>query len=236
MNMHPSRFIKIVLLSVGFVWFALAPSYSQTNSPNDGCARCHATRDDASRRIVVLHRQSSHGQANLNCAACHRGDAAQADKAEAHAGMIAKPQANVLLATCGRCHAAPLAQFKASRHFQTREGEPRLDCAECHGVHSIGRPAETFSLAQYCASCHGLEYLPALPQPLQDLLALSDELRGTFNPPQRAISADAQRQRKEIRRQTAEIVHPTDRAGGLARIPSILAQGEKLRAQRNTSK
>jgi hypothetical protein len=144
------------------------------------------------------------------------------------------PDARATLSMCGSCHHHELAQFKTSRHFPERRGVPRIDCAECHGAHSIGNPPEGFAFSQFCAGCHGLEYLPALPQPFQDLLALTDELRDGLNrlstkgggPTEEIV-----RQRKEIRRMTAEIVHPTDRDGGLKRIPQILLQGEKLKQQ-----
>jgi hypothetical protein len=76
--------------------------------------------------------------------------------------------------------------------------------------------------------------LPALPKPFQDLLALSDELREGI---QRLEANGHQptdeilRERREIRRLTAEIIHPTDREGGLIRIPQLLLKGEKLKQQ-----
>jgi hypothetical protein len=135
---------------------------------------------------------------------------------------------------CGNCHQQQLTQFKSGRHFPERRGIPRIDCAECHGAHSIGNPPEGFVLVQYCAGCHGLEYLPALPQPFIDLLTLSDELRDAVNRrplKDRKLSDEFINRRKEIRRLTAEIIHPTDRDGGLKRIPQILLEGEKLKQQ-----
>jgi hypothetical protein len=79
-----------------------------------------------------------------------------------------------------------------------------------------------------------LEYLPPLPQQFQDLLNLADDLRDEFKrlaAKGHKPSAEAIKQRKEIRRLTAELVHPTDRAGGVERIPMILSQGEKLKQE-----
>jgi hypothetical protein len=99
-------------------------------------------------------------------------------------------------------------------------------------VHSIGNTPESFTFAQYCAGCHGLEYLPALAQPLQDLVVLIDELNDTA----RRISAkggklsdDLIKKRKEIRRNTAEIIHPT--SNGSVGIDKILLEGEKIKRE-----
>jgi hypothetical protein len=135
---------------------------------------------------------------------------------------------------CGACHQPQLAQFKTGKHFPEKQGIPRLDCAECHGAHAVGNQPETFSFGQFCVSCHGLEYLPPLPQQFQDLLNLSDDLRDAFNrlaAKGREPSDEAIKQRKEIRRLTAEIVHRTDSPGGIERIPMILTQGEKLKQE-----
>jgi len=149
--------------------------------------------------------------------------------------FIAKPDANGTLAMCGACHQTQLAQFKSSRHFQSGKNQARLDCAECHGTHSVGNPPESFSYVQFCAGCHGLEYLPELPKQFHDLLTLVDEVRDGFvvmTAKGRNPSDEAIKQRRELRRLTAELVHSTeraDRAGGIERIPRTLSQGERLK-------
>jgi hypothetical protein len=133
---------------------------------------------------------------------------------------------------CGSCHYPQLAQFKSGRHFPEKQGLPRLDCAECHGAHSIGNPADSFSFAQFCVGCHGLEYLPPLPQKFQDLLNLTDDLReeiGRLRSKGKETSEEIIGRRREIRRLTADLVHPTDSAAGVERIPQILSQGEELK-------
>jgi len=199
------------------------------------CVKCHAQSTGREFEVVGIHLSSAHGKSSVGCSDCHGGDPAQTDKTKAHAAnFVGKPDRTETLAMCGACHQPQLAQFKTSKHFPEKQGAPRLDCAECHGAHGVGNLPETFSIGQFCAGCHGLEYLPALPQQFQDLLNLSDDLRDEFN---RSTakglkpSSEAVGQRKEIRRLTAEIVHPTDLKGGTTRIPQILSQGEKLKQQ-----
>jgi len=201
----------------------------------DNCVKCHSQSTGRAEEVLRLHSSSAHGRANLSCDACHGGDPSETDKAKAHSqNFTGKPDRGATLAMCGACHDPQLAQFKTGRHFPEKQGIPRLDCAECHGAHSVGNQPETFSLGQFCVSCHGLEYLPPLPQQLQDLLNLSDDLRDSFArlaTKGRKPSDEAIERRKEIRRSTAEIVHTTDLKGGSARIPQILSQGEKLKEQ-----
>jgi len=202
---------------------------------DDNCVKCHAQSTGRAAEVVGIHQASSHGRAGVGCGDCHGGDPAQTEKAKAHStSLIGKPDRNATLMMCGACHNPQLAQFKTSKHFPEKQGAPRLDCAECHGAHGIGNQPETFSIGQFCASCHGLEYLPALPQQFQDLLTLTDDLRDTgarLAAKGRKLSEEAIKQRKEIRRLTAEIIHPTDLKGGATRIPQILSQGEKLKQQ-----
>ncbi|MGH9837441.1 MAG: cytochrome c3 family protein [Blastocatellia bacterium] len=205
-------------------------------SGDDQCLRCHSTSAGRAAEVVRLHLASTHGKAAIACTDCHGGDSNQSDKAKAHAqNFIAKPDANGTLAMCGACHQTELAQFKSSRHFQSSRNQARLDCAECHGTHSVGNPPESFSYAQFCAGCHGLEYLPELPKEFQALLTIVDEVRDEFTvmaAKGRKPSDEAIKQRKELRRLTAELVHSTeraDRAGGIERIPRILTHGERLK-------
>jgi nitrate/TMAO reductase-like tetraheme cytochrome c subunit len=202
-------------------------------SAEDNCVKCHSQTTGRAGEVVRLHSSSAHGRANVSCDGCHGGDPSQSDKAKSHSpNFTGKPDRGATLAMCGACHDPQLAQFKTGRHFPEKQGIPRIDCAECHGAHSVGNQPETFSLGQFCVSCHGLEYLPPLPQQLQYLLNLSDDLRDSFARLETKgpkPSGEAIERRKEIRRSTAEIVHTTDLKGGSARIPQILSQGEKLK-------
>jgi hypothetical protein len=204
----------------------------RTASPADNCLTCHSQSTGRAAEVVTLHQASTHGKAGVGCSDCHGGDSSQSEKANAHAtNFVAKPDANGTLAMCGACHQTALAQFKTSRHFQANKNQARLDC---HGAHSVGNPPESFSYTQFCAGCHGLEYLPELPKPFQDLLSVVDEVRDGFvvmKAKGRKPSTEMTSERKELRRLTAELVHPTDRVGGVERIPRIVSRGEKLKQQ-----
>jgi hypothetical protein len=134
---------------------------------------------------------------------------------------------------CGRCHRQPLEFFKSSRHVAVRPNAPRLDCVECHGVHAIGAYSESFRWTQFCAGCHGLEYLPALPRPFQEMLSLADDLgEGLQRLDQKGgVKAELIQRRKEIRHMISELVHKTDSKGGPDAIPRILALGTTLKQQ-----
>jgi len=229
------RAAKLACLSCLLAAVAFASSRRASVGADDNCVKCHSQSTGRAAEVVKLHFSSAHGRVGVGCNDCHGGDPAQTDKAKAHStNFVSKPDRNATLAMCGACHDPQLAQFKTGKHFPEKQGIPRLDCAECHGAHSVGNQPETFSIGQFCASCHGLEYLPALPQQFQDLLNLSDDLRDQFAhlaAKVRKPSEEATRQRKEIRRLTAEIIHPTDLKGGLTRIPQILSQGENLKQQ-----
>ncbi|MBO0719641.1 MAG: cytochrome c3 family protein [Blastocatellia bacterium] len=198
----------------------------------DNCIQCHSQATVQAAEVVTIHRASTHARAAVSCDGCHGGDPEQTDKLKAHAGkFIGKPDRTALLAMCGKCHERQLDQFRMSRHFPENLSRPRLDCADCHGVHGIGNPPESFSLAQYCASCHGLEYLPPLAPPLQDLVVLLDELNDKtrrLSAREGKLSEDLIKQRKEIRGLTAEIIHPT---ANLNETGKILRLGEKFKRE-----
>jgi len=134
---------------------------------------------------------------------------------------------------CGRCHRQPLEFFKSSRHVAARPNAPRLDCAECHGVHAIGAASETQHWPQFCAGCHGLEYLPRLSRSFQEMLTLADDLREGIHRLEGKGRAQPEfvARRKEIRHMISELVHQTDVKSGVERIPRILELGTTLKLQ-----
>ncbi|HKP85052.1 MAG TPA: cytochrome c3 family protein [Blastocatellia bacterium] len=197
----------------------------------DNCVVCHRGLDD---QAVALYSKSAHAKNDFGCDDCHGGDPKATDKAAAHrlrfAGQPTDPQK---LAMCGSCHATQLATFKTSLHAPTRANAPRMTCVECHGAHMVGSPARDFRFGLYCANCHGLEYLPALPPEFQKMLALVDEekdLLGRLADAGRKPSSELLSLRREIRRGVAEIVHATDLRGGLERLPQIFKRGDEFKA------
>jgi cytochrome c3-like protein len=200
----------------------------------DTCIGCHRQQKDMPGQVVQIFQTSTHSRAGVGCDGCHGGDSSQSDKNKAHAGQfVARPDANATLEMCGACHSQPLEFFKKGKHLAARPNVRRLDCAECHGVHAIGAASESFRWPQFCTGCHGLEYLPQLPRPFQEMLTLADDLREGIHGLESKGRATAElvERRKEIRHMISELVHQTDLKGGTERIPRILDLGASLKKQ-----
>lgn len=200
---------------------------------DNNCVACHATQKDKSGLVVSIYQTSTHGKTGVGCDGCHGGDSSQIEKAKAHAGQfVSHPDSNATLEMCGKCHRQPVEFFKASRHVASRPNAARLDCVECHGVHAIGAESESFRWPRFCAGCHGLEYLPRLPQPFQEMLSLADDLREGLRrlEARRLARPEFAARRKEIRHSISELVHQTD-SRGAERISRILELGESLKQQ-----
>jgi hypothetical protein len=219
-------------LSVAGAWLfhAVAPMAAGSE---DNCVDCHSHQKDNLGDVVKIYQSSMHGRVSVGCDGCHGGESWQTDKTKAHAGrFIAKPNTSETLEMCGRCHRQPLEFFNKSRHVAARPGAGRLDCVECHGVHGIGAASDSFRWPSFCAGCHGLEYLPQLPRPFQEMLALSDDLREGIHRLEakgRGPASELIDRRKEIRHLISEIVHKTDSKSGPERISRILDLGATLR-------
>ena len=219
------------IVGIGLFDRGIAASTQSASS----CIDCHSRQKDKFGQVVTIYQSSVHKSAGVGCDGCHGGDSSQSDKLKAHSDhFIVKPDSGGILEMCGQCHRQPLEFFKASRHIAVRPNAPRLDCAECHGVHAIGAASESFRWPQFCAGCHGLEYLPQLPRPFQDMLALADDLGDGLHrvaAKGRMPSKELMDRRKEIRHAISLIVHQTDTKRGLERIPHILELGAKLKEQ-----
>jgi cytochrome c3-like protein len=231
---------RALLAFVGAVWLCLVGAglfdagVPVAAQGKDGCIDCHSRQKDRSGQVVSIYQTSTHSLASVGCDGCHGGDSSQAEKSKAHAGhFIARPDTAATLEMCGACHRQPLGFFKGSRHVAARPNAARLDCAECHGVHAIGAASESFRWPQFCAGCHGLEYLPQLPRPFQEMLTLADDLREGIHRLEVKGRAQAEfvTRRKEIRHMISELVHKTDSKGGVERIPHILELGASLKQQ-----
>ena len=227
-------------LSLIVFWLWLSPAATglfQAVAPvaaggEDNCIDCHSHQKDKTGEVVKIYQSSTHGRVSVGCDGCHGGESSQTDKTKAHAGrFIAKPNTSETLVMCGKCHRQPLEFFNKSRHVAARPSAGRFDCVECHGVHGIGAASESFRWPSFCAGCHGLEYLPQLPRPFQEMLALSDDLREGIHrlEAKGRASATLIDRRKEIRHLISEIVHKTDSKSGQERISRILDLGATLR-------
>ncbi|HKY03247.1 MAG TPA: c-type cytochrome [Blastocatellia bacterium] len=206
-------------------------SLAAQNARVDNCVACHKNDRES---IVGLYEASVHSRQGISCSRCHGGVPSATGKAEAHGQrFVGKPDPNGIVGMCGSCHRPEAEMFRASRHFAEQKGIPRLDCVQCHGAHTVGSASREFSFSLFCAGCHGLEYLPPLPESFQRVLALSDDindtLRANFNLRRHMTEAEAA-ERKAIQREIAEIVHPAALESGLKKIPAILKRGEELKA------
>jgi mono/diheme cytochrome c family protein len=194
------------------------------------CSSCHQKNGDP---VVALFAPSTHAAVGVTCDRCHKGDAEAAGKAEAHRPpFVGKPSPEEIIAMCGSCHRAQLAQFKTSRHFPERAGVTRLDCVQCHGAHTVGVVSPNFSFAYFCSGCHGLEYLPELPASLQKMLGVLDEVREAgrkLGEAGRAPSGEIVNRRKELRRVIGEVVHTTDARAAAERLAHITELGRWLK-------
>ena len=230
---------RYLSLMVFWLWLGLAgAAFFRGAAPvaaqnKNNCIDCHSMLQGKAGQVVSIYQTSTHSRSSVGCDGCHGGDSSQLEKNKAHAGgFIARPDTTATLEMCGKCHRQPLEFFKGSRHVAARPTAARLDCVECHGIHGIGAASESFRWPQFCAGCHGLEYLPKLPRPFQEMLTLADDLREGIHRLEvrdRAPAKELIERRKEIRHMISELVHKTDAKGGLERIPHILELGAALK-------
>jgi hypothetical protein len=231
----PQRYLSLMVF---WLWLGLAgAAFFRGAAPvaaqnKDNCIDCHSRLQGKSGQVVSIYQTSTHSRASVGCDGCHGGDSSQLEKSKAHAGhFIARPDTAATLEMCGTCHRQPLEFFKNSRHVAARPNAARLDCVECHGVHGIGAASESFRWPQFCAGCHGLEYLPQLPRPFQEMLTLADDLREGVHRLEmkgRAPGKELIERRKKIRHMISELVHQTDAKGDVERVPRILELGATL--------
>src|SRR5712692_9826031 len=212
----PQRCLSLIVL---WLWCLVGAGVFHSTVPvvargEDNCITCHRKQKDKRSQVVSIYQTSAHGSASIGCDGCHGGDQSQSEKNRAHAGhFIARPDTAATLEMCGKCHRQPLEFFKGSRHVAARPNAGRLDCVECHGVHGIGAASESFRWPSFCAGCHGMEYLPQLPRPFQEMLALADDLSDGLHRLEvkgRAPGEELTGRRKEIRHMISELVHQRD--------------------------
>ncbi len=131
------------------------------------CGRCHADRALMARRQITipeayqLFRRSVHGRSQRAdaavCSDCHESHRLR--RASDPASSIYR--ANIP-ATCGRCHAAPAAQYAKGVHGTAlaRGVTATPVCTDCHGEHLIRGPHDPESpvagarVSETCSRCH----------------------------------------------------------------------------------
>jgi hypothetical protein len=201
---------------------------TSATTSEDNCVVCHQNVDQS---LVKLYKSSVHGRIGRACTTCHGGTPTATTKSEAHSGrFVGQPSASQALLICGSCHNNPLSQLRLGRHFSDKQ-TARVGCVECHGAHSVGSASRNFSFAYYCTGCHGLEYLPHLPEQFQKLLGSLDDLhdlKRNLDSGDQRLSQEAENERRQIRHQIAEIVHPTDLKSGLSKAQELTARLKAL--------
>ena len=170
------------------------------------CAACHRAIQGVP---YVQHdfsdwKASPHARARVSCEACHGGDPAQKDKAQAHRAMLSSRDAKSPVyytrvpATCGACHQAEFAAFRKSAHYQELRRSGRgPNCVTCHGsmANSVLGPR---GLETTCALCHrkptqAYEARIALDRCQAELARLEAQLKAA-----RGSGADLARQKQEL--------------------------------------
>ena len=110
-----------------------------------GCTACHAMELDKNH--------------DLACTTCHRGNEDTADKAAAHAGLIAEPaHPDAMAATCGTCHPEEVREIRRAAHFTLKNLVNLVRRA-------FGAGSDLQSLTE----------IPVAEQP-RDILGLTDDL------------------------------------------------------------
>ncbi|MBI3297258.1 MAG: hypothetical protein HYZ75_03775 [Elusimicrobia bacterium] len=130
--------------------------------PAPDCTRCHAEATK-SYRTTVHGEAAIHGSTRAaSCVDCH--GAHDVRPGIDSRSRVGKPN---LAATCGSCHRAEAAAYRASVHGAalaagTKEAPA---CTDCHGEHTVRSPSSpessvsSGSVTRTCASCHASERL-----------------------------------------------------------------------------
>ncbi len=126
------------------------------------CVTCHAGLPESSGagHGFAAWRGSPHAAAGIGCEACHGGDPAATNAADAHRGVVRSgdPASAVFFAripdTCGRCHAAEAGYFRTSVHYaRLRSDGHGPNCVTCHGsmATTVLTPERVLGT---CSACH----------------------------------------------------------------------------------
>jgi len=153
---------KISLFFCAFFVSSTYPATADTAAAGNSCVECHRSTAGVSylKHDFADWEHSVHANAGVRCEACHGGNPAAPDKAQAHTGL--KPSTdpaspvyfNRIPATCGECHQAEYKAFQKSAHFKELERSGRgPNCVTCHGsmANHILSPRD---LETSCSLCH----------------------------------------------------------------------------------
>lgn len=208
------------------------PNRSSLQTTTDNCVSCHRNNQD---EVIGLFQNSVHNRRSLSCRNCHGGDAKATEKTQAHSQtFVGKPSAAQILEMCGTCHKDQLASLKASHHFHQPSREPRVDCVQCHGAHTVGKLTNDSQLELTCGNCHGVEYLAELPLPIKQIIRLDDEVRNALRDLQatgKRPMDESVRLGREFKHQVADFVHATNMKIALENASKLIETGNELKKQ-----
>jgi hypothetical protein len=199
-------------------------------TPQDTCIVCHQKNAD---ETIELFAHSTHSRRSISCKECHGGNASASEKQAAHSqNFTGKMTSNQILERCGSCHKSQLTTFQNSRHYPVHKNMARVDCVQCHGAHTVGKLQGDSNFVYVCAGCHGLEYLPGLPSPLQKTLDMTDEIRNLWRDLEGKGAKPTEeivKLRRELRHEVGEWVHATDVKGAQENAAKFFEMGERLK-------
>ncbi|MGD0992961.1 MAG: multiheme c-type cytochrome [Gemmatimonadales bacterium] len=135
---------------------------AEAQRPRNTCVACHSLQSGNTEggHGFAAWKSSPHAAAGVTCEACHGGNPAAADPAEAHQGVKrSSDQASRVYftrvpETCGRCHAAEAAYFRSSIHSARLQSDGHgPNCVTCHGSMAT-RILTPDSVLITCSACH----------------------------------------------------------------------------------
>ena len=147
------------LAAIAVVLYVCTPASAQTSH----CADCHFAQASGTAPDHLFNwDRSPHGQNGVGCEKCHGGNASVFERSLAHRGVLTSRDrkspvhAANLPATCGTCHAGPVAFFQRSRHYELlKSGRGHgPTCSTCHDAVS-GQLLSPRALESRCSQCHG---------------------------------------------------------------------------------
>jgi hypothetical protein len=140
----------------------LVAGAAQAQRPRTTCVGCHSLQSGATEagHGFAAWRSSRHAAAGVGCDACHGGNPAAKDPADAHQGVSrSNDQASRVYftrvpETCGRCHASEAGYFRSSIHYARLQSDGRgPNCVTCHGSMAT-RILMPDSVLVTCTACH----------------------------------------------------------------------------------
>jgi hypothetical protein len=153
--------MKQIMVVLGIA-LSIAAGRLWAEAAEGSCVECHRglKENPALTHNFTDWQSSIHAKSGVECQACHGGDAAQAVKAAAHAGLLPSTKAKSPIyytqipATCGKCHGPEFAAFRKSAHYkQLQSSGNGPNCVTCHGA-MANHVIDSRSMQLTCSLCH----------------------------------------------------------------------------------